>query len=62
MNFSATVSGIGGFRWGQSVTCDRLPADIRALTLYQVTAVEHDISPDDWTTTINTVARLKTSG
>lgn len=62
INFSATVSGIGGFRWGQAVTCDRLPADIKALTLYQVTAVEHDISPDDWTTTINTVARLKTSG
>ena len=62
MNFSATVSGIGGFHWGQSVTCDRLPSDIKALTQYQVTAVEHDITPDDWTTTINTVARLKTSG
>jgi hypothetical protein len=62
MNFSATVSGIGGFHWGQSVTCDRLPSDMKALTQYQVTAVEHDISPDDWTTTINTVARLKTSG
>lgn len=62
LNFSAVVSGIGGFHWGQSVTCDRLPEDIRALTQYQVTAVEHSISVDDWTTTINTVARLKTSG
>jgi hypothetical protein len=62
LNFSAVVSGIGGFHWGQSVTCDRLPEDIKARTQYQVTAVEHSISVDDWTTTINTVARLKTSG
>lgn len=59
MQFSATLTGIGGFKWGQAVTCDRLPDDMRRLTKYQVTTVEHDVSPDDWTTTINTVARKR---
>ena len=61
MKFSATLTGIGGFRWGQTVTCDRLPDDMKRLSKYQVTTVEHDISPDDWTTTINTVARKRFS-
>lgn len=59
MSFNATLTGIGGFRWGQTVTCDRLPADMQRLTKYQVTTVEHEVSPDDWTTTINTVARRR---
>lgn len=59
MNFSATVTGIGGFKWGQSVTCSRIPADMRDRVIYQVTTVEHNITPDDWTTTVNTVARAK---
>lgn len=59
MQFSATLTGVGGFKWGQSVTCDRLPEDMRTLMKYQVTTVEHDVTPDDWTTTINTVARKR---
>ena len=59
MQFSATLTGIGGFRWGQTVSCDRLPDDMQRLTKYQVTTVEHDVTPDDWTTTINTVARKR---
>ena len=59
MNFSATLTGIGGFKWGQTVTCDRLPTDMQTLVKYQVTTVEHDVTPDDWTTTINTVARKR---
>ncbi len=57
MNFSATLTGIGGFRWGQAVTCDRIPRVMREKILYQVTTVEHKVTPDDWTTTVNTVAR-----
>lgn len=57
MNFSATVTGIGGFRWGQSVTCDRIPQEMRDSVVYQVTTVEHSVTADDWTTTVNTVAR-----
>ena len=59
MNFSATLTGIGGFKWGQSITCDRIPDDMRGLVKYQVTTIEHNVSPDDWTTTVNTVARKR---
>jgi len=59
MNFSATLTGIGGFKWGQSVTCDRIPEDMQKLVKYQVTTIEHSVTPDDWTTTINTVARKR---
>ena len=59
MSFNATLTGIGGFKWGMTVSCDRLPADMQRLTKYQVTTVEHSITPDDWTTTINTVARRR---
>ena len=58
IGLGVTVSGIGGFRWGQGVTCDRLPPDVANRLKWQVTAVEHSISPDDWTTTIKTVGRV----
>lgn len=56
---SMTVTGIGGFGFGQLVTLDRLPGTLKSKINYQVTAVEHSITPDDWTTKINTVGRLK---
>jgi hypothetical protein len=59
MGFSATLTGIGGFRWGQTITCDRLPADMQKLVKYQVTTVEHNVTPDDWATSINTIARKR---
>ena len=57
ISFGATLSGVGGFGWGQSVTCDRLPQDIRTIFNFQITKVEHNITPDDWTTSFETVAR-----
>jgi len=54
-----TITGIGGFTFGQLVTLDRLPGTLKSKIAYQVTAVEHSISPEDWTTKINTVGRLK---
>jgi len=59
MGFSATLTGVGGFRWGQTITCDRLPDDMQKLVKYQVTTVEHNVTPDDWTTSIDTVARKR---
>jgi len=58
IGLGVTVSGVGGFRWGQGVTCDRLPPDIASRLKWQVTAVEHNVTPDDWTTTIKTVGRV----
>lgn len=57
--FAATLTGIGGFRWGQAVTCDRLPDEIKTLNYFQVTGVEHTITPEDWTTTVKTIMRSK---
>jgi hypothetical protein len=57
--FSATVTGVGGFRFGQLVTCDRIPQEMRNAFHFQVTTVEHSIKPEDWTTTINTIGKNK---
>lgn len=58
IGLGVTLSGIGGFRWGQGVSCDRLPPDIAGRLRWQVTGVEHSVTPDDWTTTIKTIGRV----
>jgi len=57
--WSFTLDGIGGFKFGQYVSHPRIPADIRKALLFQVTAVEHDISENDWKTTVNTIVRYR---
>lgn len=55
--FSFTLDGIGGFGFGQLVSCDRIPSAIRDKFHWQVTTVEHSVTPNDWSTTVNTVCR-----
>ena len=55
--FSFTLDGIGGFGFGQLVTCNRIPDAIRDKFHWQVTTVEHSVTPNDWSTTVNTVCR-----
>jgi hypothetical protein len=58
--FSFTLDGIGGFKFGQYVNHPRIPEGIRNVWKFQVTTVEHEISDNnDWKTTVNTVARYK---
>ena len=57
--FSFTLDGIGGFTFGQMVSSDRIPEAIRTGFNWQVTSVEHSITPNDWSTTVNTVCRYK---
>lgn len=57
LEMSFTLDGIGGFKFGQIVSCDRLPANVAEEFVYQVTAVEHEITAHDWTTTVCTIAR-----
>lgn len=57
--FSFTLDGIGGFIFGQMVSCDRIPSSIRTAYEFQVTTVEHNITPHDWTTTVTTIPRYK---
>ncbi len=56
--FSFTVDGIGGFEFGQMVSSDRIPQEIRDNFEWQVTTVEHSITANDWTTTVSTVCRF----
>ena len=56
---SITLDGIGGFAWGQVVTCDRIPARTREAFIPQVTAVEHKVTAQDWETTVNLLMRYK---
>jgi len=58
-DFGFTVDGIGGFAFGQAVTSDRIPPAIANAFDFQITSVEHDISIQDWTTTVSTHARYK---
>lgn len=57
--FSFTLDGIGGFSFGQMVTSDRIPSAVSKQYEWQVTTVEHTLTPNDWITTVNTVMRYK---
>lgn len=59
MEFGVTVDGVGGFKFGQAIDCDRFPEKYRKYFYYQVTAAEQSVTVEDWTTNITTVARLK---
>jgi hypothetical protein len=58
-DFSFTLDGIGGFVFGQIVSSDRIPERLRNGLIWQVTSVEHNITPNDWTTKVSTVAKPK---
>ena len=59
LEFSVVLDGIGGFSFGQSIQCDRFPQGYTNFVAYSVTSVEHSISADDWTTTVNTIGRRR---
>jgi hypothetical protein len=55
-NFEFTVDGIGGFKFGQNVSSTRIPSSLRENYVWRITAVEHTMNIQDWTTTVKTVA------
>jgi len=57
-----TVDGISGFEFGQMVSSNRVPKDIRNSFRWQVTKVEHSVTANDWTTTVSTVCRSNPFG
>lgn len=57
--FGFTLDGVGGFAFGQIVSCDRIPEQIRNAYDFQVTTVEHSVTVNDWSVTVNTVCRYK---
>jgi len=60
-DFGFTVDGIGGFAFGQIISSDRIPSSVANSFDFQITAVEHSVTAQDWSTSVNTVARYKKS-
>jgi hypothetical protein len=60
IDFSFTVDGLSGFIFGNAVKTNYLPGKYRGdRCVFTVTTVEHNVSGNDWTTTCNTVFRLR---
>ena len=59
MNLSFTLDGISGIQFGQIITCDRIPQELRNSYDFQITTVEHEVNVNDWTTKVTTVPRYK---
>ena len=61
--FSCTLDGIEGFVFGNAVTCNYLPTAYSNSSnnkiCFTVSTVEHNISANDWTTTLNTICRVQ---
>lgn len=58
IDFSCTLDGINGFVFGNAVTTNYLPlAYKKSKIAFTVTTVTHQISGNDWTTTLNTIMR-----
>lgn len=58
INLSFKMDGIGGFKWGHSLTIDPIPARYDGST-FMVTGIDHSISGDSWDTSLSTVLRIK---
>jgi hypothetical protein len=62
LEFSCTLDGIEGFLFGNTIDCNYIPAAYKHASnekiAFTITAVEHNIINNDWTTTLNTVCRV----
>ncbi len=58
-DFGLEVDGLGGIEFGHTISCDRIPSEIKDNFEWQVTKVEHKLSVNDWSTSISTIARSK---
>jgi hypothetical protein len=59
IDLSVTVDGIEGIVFGNTITTNYIPSDYASSVYFTVTNVEHNISNNDWTTTLSTVMRMK---
>jgi hypothetical protein len=58
IELSVTLDGIKGFRYGNTIKIDYLPAGYEKV-VFTVTKIEHVIENNDWTTQLSTVCRTK---
>ena len=66
LTFSVVLDGIEGFRFGDTITTNYLPARYREETsglkiVFTVTKYEHKIANNDWTTTVTALGRIRES-
>ena len=59
IDLSVTIDGIEGIVFGNTITTNYIPSDYASSVYFTVTNVEHNISNNDWTTTLSTVMRMK---
>jgi hypothetical protein len=62
IDFSATIDGLEGFIFGNTITTNYLPSVYHDATgtkvAFTITKVDHTIANNDWTTTLSTVCRI----
>ena len=58
IELTITLDGIKGFRFGNAISINYLPAGYDKV-VFTITKIEHNISNNDWTTTLTTVCRAK---
>ena len=59
LEFSAVLDGIAGIKFGDTVSINYLPKVYKEKNIvWTATTVQHEISNNDWSTTVNTVCRM----
>jgi len=59
IDFSATLDGIEGLKFGNTITTNYLPAVYKNTRVaFTITKIEHLIQNNDWITTVSTICRL----
>lgn len=65
IDLTLTIDGVMGFKFGDAITCDAIPArynDDPWNVSFTVTKVSHKVDAGSWTTTLNTKARVNMGG
>jgi hypothetical protein len=58
-DLSITIDGIEGILFGNTISTNYIPSIYAKDVYFTVTNVEHNVSNNDWTTTLSTVMRMK---
>lgn len=61
-NFKISMDGFSGLVWGNAIAFDYLPSRYENAVYFQITKINHDITPEGWETNIETVMRLRNNG
>ena len=58
-DLSVTIDGVEGILFGNTISTNYIPSLYAKDVYFTVTNVEHNVSNNDWTTTLSTVMRMK---